>query len=69
VTSDVVTGLDRHGVIRITKLDLSELGYSDEKTFEDKVLSEIFKKVKKISDIDIDIDEIRMKMKDKIEYV
>lgn len=67
MTSDVVTGLDRHGVIRITKLDLSELGYSDEKTFEDKVLSEIFKKVKKISDIDI--DEIRMKMKDKIEYV
>jgi hypothetical protein len=67
VTSDVVTGLDRHGVIRITKLDLGELGYSDEKTFEDKVLSQIFKKIEKITDIDI--DEIRVNMKDKIEYV
>lgn len=64
---EIVIGCDPYNIIRIPKLNLSKLGYSDEKIFEDEVLSVIFNKVEKITGIDI--DEIKMKMKHKIEYV
>jgi hypothetical protein len=63
---DIVTGLDPYGIITISKLELVKLGYSDKQSIEEQLLK-IYEKVEKLTGIDI--YEIKMKMKDRVNYI
>ena len=61
---EIITGDFHHGIIKISKDSLSNLGYSEIIEVDEKLLNPIYLEAEKITDIDI--DEIKHHLHDKV---